>query len=147
MQSETKSCDMCGVTHDASQQSGNFIDYGWSINWLALGHYGGFTDCIPNQELGEVDSIGDYDPSPYMVHMCHDCCVKLIATFPALVKVAGIRGGHPNMNEHDSSNGIATPPCCPYAWTWVKREEKDEYGNRHDTYFATDELGWEKVED
>lgn len=139
---EIKSCDLCGSVQEASQQSGNFIDYGWSFNWLSLGHYGGFTDCIPHQSPdGEKESTASY-----MVHMCHDCCVKMLDTFPALAQLSRAYGGHPNKNEHDSNNGIATPPCCKYAWTWVKLPDKDKYGHHiYITYIATADLGWTKA--
>lgn len=131
---ETIKCDACGSIEPAAQQDGNYIDYGWSFNWVDLGHYGGFTDPF-------VDSPAD--AKSQMVHMCHDCSVKLLALFPALVDKVHARGGHPNKNEHDSDNGIATPPCCPYAWTWVRDRSKTDYQMQFSTYFATDELTWE----
>jgi len=140
---ETKKCDLCGEEQEAGQQQGQFIDYGWSFNWLSFGHYGGFTDCIPDMNLGDVDSIGEYDPSPYMVHACHDCCVKLLELFPRLAEIAGVRGGHPNKNEHDSEDGTAVLPCCPYAWTWVRNPNAGDYENRYFTYLATPQLTWE----
>jgi len=144
---QTKTCDLCGVAQDSDPQEGNYIDYGWSFDWLSLGHYGGFTDCIPDRDLGSVDSIAEYDSSPYMVHMCHDCCVKLLDTFPALAKIARVNGGHPNRNEHDSDDGIATPPCCPYAWTWVRNKDIADYRMQFTTYYATPELTWKKREE
>lgn len=133
----TKTCDACNAAAPATQQSGNFIDYGWSFHWPDMGHYGGFTDHF-------LDTPEDVAAS--MVHLCHDCCVKMLAMFPALVNKMGVRGGHPNMNEHDSDNGIATPPCCPYAWTWVRDRSEPDYQKQFTTYFATAELTWEKVE-
>jgi len=134
----TRVCDACGSTESARQQSGNFIDDGWSFNWVDLGHYGGFTDPF-------LDSPADSQAQ--MIHICHDCCVKLLAFFPALAEKTRARGGHPNRNEHDPDNGIATPPCCPYAWTWVRNKSIAEYSKQFTTYMATDELTWLAVPD
>lgn len=135
---KTKTCDGCGAIAPATQQTGNFIDYGWSVCWPHMGHYGGFTD--PFMEMMSADA------EDHLVHFCHDCCVKLLSLFPALVEKMSVRGGHPNMNEHDPDNGIATPPCCPYAWTWVRDRSEPDYQKQFTTYFATAELTWEKVE-
>jgi hypothetical protein len=134
-------CGLCGSQNEYVFKDSNLIDSGWTLNWLNLGYYGGFTDCIPGN-LADVYSIAEYDETPYTVNMCHACCVKLIDTFPALKEVARVRGGHPNMNEHDPSNGTATPPCCPYAWTWVDVSDSS-FMPKYETYFATDELTWE----
>jgi hypothetical protein len=127
-------CSLCKQPSPTIFQS-LFLDGGWSFNWVTLGHYSGFTDSIITTE--EASNEEDF-----MVHMCHDCCVKMLDTFPALKEIARVRGGHPNMNDHDSQNGTATPPCCPYAWTWVKTSS--EYPNEYKTYFSTDELTWEE---
>jgi hypothetical protein len=130
----TSSCSLCkepsGIVFDSA-----YLDGGWSFNWVSLGHYSGFTDSI-------IDATGKSEEE-FMVHMCHDCCVKMLETFPALKEIARVRGGHPNMNEHDSMNGIETPPCCPYAWTWVKVSDSS-FMPEYKTYFSTDELTWEE---
>lgn len=145
MQYTTK-CDLCEETQDSSQQEGQYIDYGWSFNWLSLGHYGGFTDPMPDSTDGNAEKLDDYNAMPYMVHVCHDCCVKLLDTFPALAKIARVNGGHPNRNEHDPDNGITVTPCCPYAWTWVRDNSVTDYRMQFTTYFATPELTWVKRE-
>ena len=97
-------CSECGALCPTNQQEGNFIDYGWSFNHLALGHYGGFTDCVP-------DSGDDWDDPKYTVHICHDCCHKLIKALPNIFRKAlGNMGCHPG--------DIRNPSCCEYAWAF-----------------------------
>lgn len=135
----TKPCTNCGIEKPATQQFGNFIDDGWSLNYLSLGHYGGFTDCIPDPNKGEVDSLADYDPDPYMVHLCHDCCVRMLKALPGLAKLIG-PGGH--SNGFDSSNtddGTEIPPCCNHAWTWKKEDGEWK------TYLVNENGDWEKA--
>lgn len=129
-------CSLCDKPSKAVFQS-PYLDGGWSFNWVTLGHYNGFTDSIIEASESEQDETA------FMVHMCHECCVKMLKTFPALQNIARVRGGHPNMNEHLASDGTKTPPCCPYAWTWV--ETVNELGKtEYTTYFSTDELTWEE---
>lgn len=136
---ETQSCDACGVAEPATQQAGNYIDYGWSFLWPDLGHYGGFTDSF-------LDAPHNHEEA--MVHLCHDCCVKFLELFPRLVAKMRVQGGHPNRNEHDSDNGIGVPPCCPYAWTWVVDSPADNPRKKTFTHYrATRELTWEIVAD
>jgi hypothetical protein len=99
-----KCCDNCGIEAPDSQQQGSYIDYGWSLNWLALGHYGGFTDCLPEGDY-------EFDSPRYLAHLCHDCCIKLLNVLPGLAKLIFPQdgGGHPNMNDHDSEDGTLTP--------------------------------------
>lgn len=132
---KTIECSACGQEQPATQQDGNFIDYGWSFNWVDAGYYGGFTDPF-------VDAPSNV--SEQLIHLCHQCCVKLLELFPALVEKMQCRRGHPNMNEHDSDNGIATPPCCPYAWTWVRDRSKQPYESQFTEYEATESLTWKK---
>lgn len=111
MSNETKACSECGQARGAGQQFGNFIDYGWSINFIMLGHYGGFTDCIPDPDMTEDD---------YMIHLCHDCCLKMIEALPnAFGKHLGDLGCHPG--------DLEKPSCCQYAWTWDKNNRKHHY--------------------
>lgn len=146
-----KPCTNCKVEWPTSQQQGNYIDDGISINTLDLGHYGGFTDCIPDPSKGEVYSISEYDPKPYMAHLCHDCCVILFNALPGLAEFAEVRGGHGNLTNgwsfggSDKEPGSSIPPCCPYAWTWDKGEPTDENPYGHITYKATPDLTWERV--
>ncbi len=109
------------------------MDSGWSLNILGLGHYGGFTDCLPEAQRNDED-WGDY-----LVHLCHDCCVKMLEALPGLAHhifpTGG--GGHPNVGDNlESNDGTSLTPCCTYAWTWKK------HGNRQVTYFANADGGW-----
>lgn len=126
---QTKRCTNCGTECPASQQSGNYIDYGWSFNAADLGHYGGFTDCISNDDRSKTD-----------VHLCHDCCVRLIEVLPGLAAVVK-PGGHPNIewSSSDTEDGTEIPPCCKYAWTW-----KREAGEWVD-YLVNESGAWEKA--
>lgn len=142
-------CTNCGTPSPTTQQSGMFIDDGISINTLSLGHYGGFTDCIPDSTRGEVHSFTDYDPSPYTAHLCHDCAVILFNSLPGLAKFARVRGGHGNITGgwcfsggklSHIDNGTLVKPCCQYAWTWDKTNPEQGV-----TYLATPELTWEKA--
>lgn len=97
--------------NEAGQQFGNYIDDGWSIDFLSLGHYGGFTDCIPDPDKTDTE---------YLMHFCHDCCLKMVATFPnAFGKHLGNLGCHPG--------DLEKPSCCEYAWTWDKNNTKLHY--------------------
>jgi hypothetical protein len=147
-------CTNCGTPSPTTQQQGNFIDDGISINTLSLGHYGGFTDCIPDQSRGEVYSIGEYDSNPYLAHLCHDCTVIMFNALPGLAKFAGVHGGHGNITGgwcfsggelSHIENGTLVPPCCPYAWTWDQTEKSGPY-NQSTTYLSTPELTWVKKE-
>lgn len=129
-------CSACEIEQEASQQQGNYIDYGWSLNWVNLGHYGGFTDSYfdrPDDPAGEI------------IHLCHDCCIKLLNLFPLLVDKIDVKGGHPNMNEMPGLDGIDVPPCCPYCWTFVKDESKPKGRQQYTSYRATADLKWEAV--
>jgi hypothetical protein len=135
-----KQCNGCGLMHDASCQGGNYIDYGWSFSYPDLGHYGGFTD---NFDL--VMDMRDSDsPGAFMVHLCHDCCVKMLDALPFLATNFRVNGCNPNKNDHDSDRGILTPPCCPYAWTWVHDKDEPDYEKSFTLYLATKDLTWEK---
>lgn len=131
------SCTNCGLEAPTTQQQGNFLDNGWSLNWLALGHYGGFTDCVP-------DSGDEWDAPKYIFHLCHDCCLTMVRALPALAKLIG--AGHPNMNTGNPLStahfdGIDLPPCCEHAWTFSTSKNGEL-----DTYFATPDLKWVKQE-
>ncbi len=103
LESIPKSCSECGASQPTSQQEGSLIDYGWSFNQLALGHYGGFTDCIP-------DGNDEWDDPKYIVHLCHDCCIKMIRALPRVFeKALGDMGCHPG--------DVRNKSCCEYAWT------------------------------
>lgn len=124
----TKQCTNCGIDFPAEQQQGNFIDDGWSFNYCDLGHYGGFTDCIP-------DAGKDYK-----VHLCHDCCVRMLDALPGLAKLIG-PGGHSNgFDSSKTDDGTEIPPCCMHSWTWKK-----EHGEWK-TYLVSESGDWEKAE-
>ena len=126
-------CGLCGAHNEEVFPNSGVISAGWTLNWLNLGYYGGFTDSIPD-DRGDVVSMVEYDATPYTVNMCHDCCVKLLATFPKLAEIANIRGGHYSLN----GDGIHTTPCCQYAWM------VDQNAINIGTYYkATESLGWE----
>lgn len=136
----TKVCDNCATPAPTTQQQGHYIDYGWSFNWLHFGHYGGFTDCLPDKDE-------DSDSGRYFAHLCHDCCVKMLEALPGLAALVFPEGGggHPNINEKgNADDGTQTPPCCRYAWTWVKTLGPDGK-TQYDTYFGTPDLKWKKV--
>ena len=136
-------CTNCGVASPTSQQLGEFIDDGISIDVDSLGHYGGFFDHFPR----ELDNP--------IAHLCHDCCVILFNSLPGLAKFARVRGGHGNTTGgwcftggelSHIENGTEVPPCCQYAWTWDRTDRSGEYGNSK-VYFATPELTWEAAEE
>lgn len=129
-------CTNCGTPSPTSQQQGNYIDDGISIDINELGHYGGFTDNFPPKD----DSIA---------HLCHDCCVILFNALPGFAKFAEVHGGHGNITGgacytggelSHIENGTLITPCCQYCWCWDK-------SNGHKnivTYVATPELTWTK---
>jgi len=132
------SCTNCGTPSPTSQQQGNYIDDGISIDVNHLGHYGGFTDNFPGKEDG-------------LAHLCHDCCVILFNALPGFAIFAAVRGGHGNNTGgwcfsggelSHIQNGTEVPPCCPYAWTWDRTDNPT--GHNSATYLATPELSWEK---
>lgn len=123
----TKACTNCRVEMPASQQFGNYIDNGWSFNYNSLGHYGGFTDCIPD------------DGIDYRVHLCHDCCVRMLEALPGLAKIVG-PGGHSNgFDSSASDDGTEIAPCCKHAWTWKKEDGEWK------TYLVNESGAWEKA--
>lgn len=134
MRMKTKTCNNCGAEAQATQQDGNFIDGGLSIDLVNMGHYGGMWDNFPA------------DGREGRVHICHDCAVLFMRTFPGLAKIALPQGGgHPN-NIHlpvSEDRDIDNPSCCEFAWTW-DTEELDEDGTWQ-TYFGTVDGSWEKV--
>jgi hypothetical protein len=135
----TRQCTNCGIDKTTSPDFGDFIDDGWSFDYLAFGHYGGFTDCIPDPDEGEVNSLAEYDPSPYMAHLCHDCCVRMLEALPGLAKLIG-PGGHSNgFDSSTTDDGTETPPCCNHAWTWKKEDGKWK------TYLVNENGDWEKA--
>ena len=104
-----KKCDNCGVDNPATQQDGNFIDGGLSLDLLNMGHYGGLWDNFPPEDRGGL------------AHLCHDCSLILVRALPNILHFAlpGNRGGHPNrVHDNDSPRGTDVPPCCELAWTW-----------------------------
>lgn len=133
-------CDCCGVVHETSGHGGNFLDYGWSFSYPDLGHYGGFTDHF--EEL--VDMRDPEIARSFLIHMCHDCCVKLLELFPLLADRMHVHGGHPNKNEHDATDANLIPPCCPYSWTFVYNENEPDRSKRYKHYRATKDLTWEE---
>jgi hypothetical protein len=134
MRMKTKTCNNCGAEAQATQQGGNFIDGGLSIHLPSMGHYGGFWDDYTDSERNFVS------------HICHDCSVLFMRTFPGLAKlILPHGGGHPN-NCHLSDKGAEgtyEPSCCEFAWTW-DTEERTEEGTWQ-TYFGTTDGSWEKV--
>lgn len=134
---KTLTCTNCKVDAPATQQNGNYIDDGISINVNDLGHYGGFTDNFP----GKMED--------YIAHLCHDCCVILFNALPGFAHFAQVRGGHANTTGRASysggslshiSNGTLINPCCQYAWCWDATDK-----NNIISYIATSDLTWELV--
>lgn len=126
-------CTNCGAAAPTSQQQGNFIDYGWSLNNCSLGHYGGFSDNFPCDER-------NLSTDKQYAHLCHDCCVKMLEALPGLAKYLFPNGGgHPNIN----GSGIDVPSCCEYAWTWSGACEDCADSI---TYFGAPDGGWRKRE-
>lgn len=127
-------CMNCGAEAPTTQSGSNYIDGGLSLDLLNMGHYGGLWDNFPA------------DGREGLAHICHDCAVLFMRTFPGLAKmILPQGGGHPN-GVHlppEESDGVNTPSCCEYAWTWDP-EEKDEDGQSQ-TYFGTTDGSWEKV--
>ena len=108
-----KVCSECGAANNASQQHGSYIDYGWSFNALQLGHYGGFTDNWPGRYT-------EPDDPRYLIHLCHDCCLKMIEALPnAFREHLGTLGCHPG--------DLEKPSCCQYAWTFDITDRSKSY--------------------
>lgn len=127
-----KKCDNCGMNHLATQQDGNFIDGGLSLDLLNMGHYGGLWDNFPPEDRGGL------------VHLCHDCSLILVRALPAILHFAlpGGKGGHPNnVHRETSDRGTETPPCCELAWTW---NQVGESRYEVETYYGTAEGEWVK---
>lgn len=123
-------CSNCGLEQDPTQQENHF-DGGLRIDLNSLGYYGGFWDSVGESKTAEL---------------CHDCCLYMMKCLPGLAKTMFPEGGgHPNKmyapKEH--TDGINTPSCCEYAWTW-NTEELDEHG-QWQTYFGTADGNWQKV--
>lgn len=78
-------CTNCGTPSPTTQQQGNYIDDGISIDVNLLGHYGGFTDNFPFRETNNL------------AHLCHDCSVILFNALPGFAKFAEVHGGHGNI--------------------------------------------------
>ena len=79
-------------------------DNGLSFKARQFGHESGFFDYY------------GHDPDEWFF-LCHDCCVLLFTTMTGLAQAIGVKGGHPNMNEHDVNSGTLLEPCCPFCWT------------------------------
>lgn len=128
---KTLTCTNCRVDAPATQQEGNYIDNGISINVNDLGHYGGFTDNFP----GKMND--------YIAHLCHNCCVILFNALPGFAEFAQVKGGHYNttsINSHSLvKDGTLINPCCAYAWTTDKV--------KNHTYISTPELTWQFLQD
>lgn len=131
-------CTNCGLPSPTTQQTGNYIDDGISINVNSLGHYGGFTDNFPGKDTN------------YLAHLCHDCCVILFNALPGLANFAQVQGGHGNITGgwcysggelNHILNGSQIPPCCQYSWTWDRTDPHNIV-----TYRATPNLTWEKID-
>lgn len=124
----TKLCTNCNIPQPAISQDGHFIDDGISMNTMTLGHYGGFTDCLPSPDQQDV-----------WAHLCHDCAKLLFDTLPGLARFARIHGGHSNIswNSSETPDGTTMAPCCQYAWTWDMTDPKNIID-----YWATPDLQW-----
>ena len=119
-------CTNCGEMFPTTQQWGNYIDDGISINVNQLGHYGGFTDNFPPKE------------KDYIAHLCHDCALILFEALPGFAEFAEVSGGHPNRNWlSDQEDGTNFKPCCQFAWCWNKIS-----ANEYHTYQANKDLEW-----
>lgn len=91
-----------------------YLDNGITIPFRACGHYNGFTDNEPWEQI-EDDEVWS---------LCHDCVLLFLRTFPRLAAKLP-PGLHPCADE---------VPCCEYAWK-ARRDEpgvlvgrKDETG-------------------
>lgn len=91
----TVRCDACGELTPAVNKP-DLPEHGLSINVPSMTYYAGFTDLLP----------GDLTEQEERFHICHDCSVRLMRTFPALGARIGF-GGHPCDDE---------TPCCDWAW-------------------------------
>ena len=113
-------CSECKSTYPTTQQTSPFFpDAGFTFAPRTFGHYGGFTDNIP------WDPITDDD----YVRLCHDCCLRLVRSFPSIAKALGGFGHHP------CSEDI---PCCEFAWTFKRHAETGEL----QTFIATEDGRW-----
>jgi hypothetical protein len=92
-------CDGCGQSVRAKSENAPeaLPDNGWKIDLGRIDYEGGFTDV--------------FESVPFL--MCHDCCVKLLDTFPLIAERVP-KGSHPCADD---------VPCCDYAWKWGAFDE------------------------
>lgn len=73
-----------------------------------FGYYAGFSDNTPWREPTKEEQV----------FFCHNCCVRLLDSFPSIARAIGDGGHHP-------CNGDV--PCCAYAWRGT-----ENFGKNHD---------------
>lgn len=89
-------CSECGNPHEV--KDGDAIPhFGFFFAPREFGYYAGFSDSNPWSVTKEE----------HEVFLCHDCCVRLLETFPSIARAIG-QGGH-----HPCDDDV---PCCRYAW-------------------------------
>lgn len=106
-------CDECGSamwTHPPVSEIG-FLQIDDGMSFDLNGGYGMFTDQMGAFEDGPIDTF---------VHLCHDCCVLFVKTFPNATKRFGL-GHHPYEG---------TEPCCEWGWTFERDEDRNIVGTR-----------------
>jgi hypothetical protein len=107
-------CDACGFEQKTLFGNKHQVEGGITIPFRALGHYGGFTDNEPWEEIE--------DPEVWV--LCHDCVLHFLRAFPRLAAtlVPGL---------HSCEDSV---PCCAWAWkphpsgSGVLVGKKDETG-------------------
>lgn len=106
-------CDECGEDMKTGPPVSEIgflqIEDGMSLD--LNGAYGMFTDQMGGFEEGPVDTF---------VHLCHDCCVTFMETFPNATRRFGL-GHHPYDGDE---------PCCLWGWTFEYDENLDITGTR-----------------
>lgn len=106
--------------------------FGFYFTPREFGYYSGFSDNFPWGETKEEDNV----------FFCHDCCIRLLESFPSIARAIGEGGHHPCGDD---------VPCCKYAW-----QGTDLFGKNHDEFLVrtrhpvvddkTGKLRWEDDE-
>lgn len=96
MEDQFYPCSECGSLEKIKKGDALPLN-GFFFSPRQFGYYAGFSDTLPWQ--GDNDEDG--------VFFCHNCCVRLLVSFPSIERAIGKGGHHPCNDEI---------PCCSYAW-------------------------------
>jgi len=121
---KTITCDNCNRAVPAVHETADIPDRGLWFSQPDMGYYNGFFDAVGENSVA----------------ICHDCSAIFMNAFPGLAaKLLPSRGGHPTV----PFNGILSPPCCEWAWTWDEVAPCAECA-QVPLYFANADGEWEK---